>query len=99
MVALVKINDDDYEIIDRGSDQFHHIRLKTAPYIDVIYQYGAVSLSEEKDSLRVAFEYEIFENKHKVDTKSIKFIEYLGNILVNNLDEILIYNKYQKGSK
>jgi hypothetical protein len=97
MVALVKIQDDDYEIIDRGEENFHHIRLKAAPYADVVYQYGAVSLYEENDSLRVAFGYEVFENKNNVNTTSRAFIDYIGHILMNNLDELLIYNKYAKG--
>lgn len=96
MAVLKKISDDDYEIIDRGDQNFHHIRLKAAPYNDVIYQYGAVSLYEEDDSLRVSFEYEVFENKNKVDTKSDKFIDYVGAILLNNLEELLIYNKHQQ---
>ena len=98
MAKLKKISDDDYEIIDNGEENFHHIRLKAAPYPDVVYQYGAVRLYEENDSLRVSFEYEVFQNPKLLNTQSEQFREYIGHILVNNLEEILIYNKYQKGS-
>lgn len=99
VVKLKKIQDDQYEIIDRGEENFHHIKLnETAPYPDVVYQYGAVSLFEENDSLRVKFDYEVFANPKMLDTKSRQFIDYIGHVLMTNLEELLIYNKYSKGS-
>lgn len=98
MAKLKKIPDDDYEIVDRGEENFHHILLKgDSPFAGVLYQYGKVNLVEEEDQLRVKFEYEVFENKRQIDTKSAVFVEYIGQILVVNLEEILIYNKFQKG--
>jgi hypothetical protein len=98
MVKLQKISDDDYEIIDRGEENFHHIRIKAATYKDVVYQYGAVRLFEENDSLRISFDYEVFANPNNLYIDGGAFKEYIGHILVNNLEEILMYNKYQKGN-
>lgn len=100
MTKLKKIQDEDYEIVDNGEDQFHQIHLKaTSPYSDVIFQFGEVKLLEENDHLRVKFEYEVFQNPKRFNTNSEQFREYIGHILMTNLEEILLYNKYAKGSK
>jgi hypothetical protein len=97
MVKLVKIKDEEYDIIDQGADNFHRIVLNSnSPWPNVVFQFGAVKLFEENDSLRVSFEYEVFENIHFLNTKSEEFIDYIGHILVSNLEELLLYNKYQK---
>lgn len=99
MAKLQKVSDDEYDIVDKGEEHFHHITLKeNSPYFGVVFQFGAVKLLEEEYQLRVKFEYEVFENFGGFDTTSERFIEYIGNILMTNLEEILIYNKYQKGS-
>jgi hypothetical protein len=99
MAKLQKVSDDAYDIIDKGDENFHHIILKDgSPYPDVVFQFGAVKLLEEEYQLRVKFEYEVFDNPSFFDTNSEKFREYIGNILVTNLEELLIYNKHQKGS-
>lgn len=100
MRKLEKISDDDYDIIDRGEENFHHILLKeNSPFSGVVFQYGEVKLLEEEYQLRVRFDYEVFENPNKRDTESSTFINYIGNILMNNLEELLIYNKFQKGQE
>lgn len=98
MAKLQKIDDDEYDIIDMGEDNFHRIILKEdSPYHGVIFQFGKVQLIEEDEQLRVKFEYEVFENPRFFDTsKSSNFVSYIGQILVNNLEELLIYNKYQR---
>lgn len=97
MAKLEKIADEDYEIIDKGDENFHQILLKaSSPFSSVVFQYGKVKLIEEDDQLRVKFEFEIFDNPKKFNTKSDKFRDYIGNILMNNLDELLVYNKYKR---
>jgi hypothetical protein len=99
MTKLQKISDDEYDIIDKGEENFHHIILKgDSPYAGVIYQYGMVQLLEEDEQLRVKFEYEVFENPRFLDTRSDKFVDYVGHILMTNLEELLVFNKYQKAS-
>lgn len=97
MARLQKIQDDEYEIIDMGEENFHHILLtKESPFPGIVFQFGVVKFLEEEYQLRVKFDYEIFDNPSGLDTKTDKFVTYIGNILVNNLDELLIYNKYQR---
>ncbi len=97
MTKLKKISDEEYQILDRGEENFHHIILKEgSPFVGVVFQFGAVRLLEEDGNLRIKFEYEVFENKNKFDTDSEKFVSYIGQILMTNLEEILIYNKFQK---
>lgn len=97
MSKLRKVQDDDYEIIDKGDDSFHHILLKeSSPFASVTFQFGKVQLIEENDSLRVKFEYEVFSNPGRHDVLGEEFREYIGHILMTNLEEILIYNSYQR---
>lgn len=97
MAKAMKIADDQYEIIDMGSEEFQHILLNDlSPFPSVIFQFGKTQLVEDDDQLRVKFEYEVFSNENNHNTDSMKFREYIGQILVQNLEEILIYNKYAK---
>lgn len=101
MAKLRKISDDEYDIIDQGEENFHRIILKEeSPYFGVTFQFGEVKLLEEDGQLRVKFEYEVFENFGGFDTKSNEFVNYIGQILMTNLEELLIYNQYkrEKGS-
>lgn len=98
MSKLVKVDDEQYEILDQGEDRFQHIKLNdTAPFPGVEFQFGEVKLYEENDQLRVSFDYEVFDNPRLVNTFSKQFIDYIGNILMTNLEELLIFNKYQTG--
>lgn len=94
-----KITDDDYDIVDNGPDRFHHVKLgDKSPFPGVVYQYGEVKLIEEDDSLRVKFKFEIFDNPSDLKVeRSDAFVDYIGEILMKNLEELLIYNRYQKG--
>lgn len=97
MKKLNKVDDNEYEIIDKGDENFHQIRLnESSPFPDVVFQFGEVQLREENDQLRVKFDYEVFDNPNKMNTESEKFVNYIGDILMTNLEELLIFNKYQK---
>lgn len=94
-----QITEDHYEIVDNGPENFQHVRLSDkSPYPGILYQYGEVQLLEEGDQLRVKFKYEIFDNpeRHMVEF-SPGFVDYIGEILMTNLREFLIYLNYQKG--
>ena len=96
MTKLQKIKDEDYEIIDKGEDSFHHILLAGhTRFPKVLFQFGEVKLKEDQGELRVDFIYEVFDNPEDVDTLSEEFVDYLGNLLITNLDELLIYNAYK----
>lgn len=94
-----KITDDDYDIVDNGPEHFHHVRLgDSSPFPGVVYQYGEVQLIEEDESLRVKFKFQIFDNPADLKVEqSDSFVNYIGEILMINLEEFLIYKKYQKG--
>lgn len=97
MTGFKKVHDDEYDIIDQGEENFHRIVLKEdSPYFGVTFQFGEVKLLEENNRLRVKFEYEVFENFGGFDTKSEEFVNYIGDILMTNLSELLMYNKYQR---
>lgn len=97
MAKLKKIRDEDYDIIDQGEENFHRIVLNPgSPYVGVIFQFGEVKLLEENDQLRVRFQFEVFENPQKFNTETEEFKAYIGSILMTNLEELLVFNQYQK---
>jgi hypothetical protein len=100
MARLDKVAYDEYDIIDQGEDRFHHIILKEeSPFPDIVFQFGEVKLFEENNSLRVKFDYEIFSNKRNLNTNTTKFIDYIGNIMMTNLEELLFFNKFQRSKE
>lgn len=74
-----------------GDDSFFHILLKeSSPFPSVEYQYGAVSFEElPNGTLKVKFEHEIFDNPEDCHVEDQDFINYIGSILIENLEKIL----------
>ncbi len=98
MQRIERIDDDDYEIKDGKEDEFQKILTSSScRYPSVLFQVGEVKLKEENDSLRVIYEYEIFDNPNRLDTESQGFKDFVGNIVMNNLEDILSYNQLHKG--
>lgn len=97
---LKKIEYEEYDIIDCGDENFHRVLLKeTSAYPGVLFQFGKVNFVEENDSLRVKFEYEVFDNPNQLNTKSDEFIEYIGRLLMTCLEEILLLNEHKRTHK
>ena len=80
-----------YELLDEDYNGNQLIKLTCNPYSGIIYTYGRVRLVEEDELLRVQFEYDIQENPVGVLERD-KFRDYIGEILVELLEENLLKN-------
>jgi len=93
------IKEPPFEIKEMGDDLLDHVVLRDELYDGVELQYGEVKLIEENDALRVSFIFEVFDNPNNVDTKSKKFIDYIGSILTQVLEEELIRSRFKRQKK
>jgi hypothetical protein len=80
-----------YELLDEDYNGNQLIKLTCNPYSGIIYTYGRVRLVEEDELLRVQFEYDIQENPVGILERE-KFRNYIGDILVELLEENLLKN-------
>lgn len=94
------MEEDNYQIIDMGTENFHRIKLTKKPYKDIVFQFGSVQLIEENECLRMKFEYEVFENPNKANTENRAFNDYIGRILSSNLSaELLLSTSHKQRMK
>jgi len=81
-----------YQLLDNEINGMDVIKLTSKPYTGILYTYGVVRLIEESEQLRIQFEFDVHENPTKVDTTTQDFRNYIGDILVELLDEGVIKN-------
>ena len=64
-------------------------KIDEGKYKDVIYTYGKVSWTEDKESdkLRLKFEYNVHENPNRCNTDSGDFIDTIGDILAIEVEK------------
>ena len=81
-----------YVFAQRDVDDYSCIKLTEAPYSDIIYTYNNVKFASEENAqgkLPLKFTYEIKKNPNNVDTESEVFRQYIGDILVEVIEEQL----------
>ena len=81
-----------YAFVQREGDDFSCIKLLQPPYKGVIFKYGKVGFSENEnpDGTRsMKFDYDILFNPHETDLDNKEFIDYIGDMLVEFIDEKL----------
>ena len=81
-----------YAFVQREGDDFSCIKLLQPPYKGVIFKYGKVGFSEKEnaDGTRsMKFDYDILFNPHEMDLDNKEFIDYIGDMLVEFIDEKL----------
>ena len=81
-----------YAFVQREGDAFSCIKLLQPPYKGVIFKYGKVGFSENEnpDGTRsMKFDYDILFNPHETDLDNKEFIDYIGDMLIEFLDEKL----------
>lgn len=84
---------DNYEILDDAKNGNKIIKLTTEPYSGIMYHYGRVKLIEEEDILRIQFEHDVVYNINDVDVDNNEFKNYIGDILVDLLEDGLLRNE------
>ena len=81
-----------YEFVIKEGDEFSSIRLTEGVYKDVIYQYGKVQFAKEETQngqMPLQFQWTLKKKPEKLDLDIDKegFIKYIGDILVEIMDE------------
>ena len=81
-----------YIFAQRDVDDFSCIKLTEAPYSDIIYTYTNVKFASEENAdgrLPLKFTYEVKKNPNEVDTTTTEFRNYIGDILIEVMEEQL----------
>ena len=81
-----------YAFAQRQGDDFSCIKILEGKYEGIIYKYNNVKLSQTENAdgeLPLKFTYDIMANPNKEDIKSTDFRNYIGDILVECVEEQL----------
>tara|TARA_Y100000004_G_scaffold87852_1_gene98474 strand:- start:376 stop:699 length:324 start_codon:yes stop_codon:yes gene_type:complete len=81
-----------YAFAQRQGDDFSCIKILDGQYEGIIYKYNQVKISETENAdgqLPLKFTYDIMANPNKEDIKSTDFRNYIGDILVEVMEEQL----------
>ena len=81
-----------YAYVQRDGDDFTCIKLLEGKYKGVIYKYGKVGFAKEEKpdgTLPMKFDYDIIFNPHETDIDKQEFIDYIGDILIEQLERQL----------
>ena len=67
----------------------------TGKYKDIIYKYGNVGFKpvEDDEKMSVIFDYNIVRNPNDIDVDTEEFINYIGDILIDLVEEQLATGK------
>ena len=79
-----------YTYAQREGDDFTCIKLLEGKYKDIIYHYGKVGFAKEEKpdgTLPMKFDYTVVRNPNNVDIDDGTFIDYIGDILIELLEE------------
>ena len=81
-----------YAFAQRQGDDFSCIKILDGQYEGIIYKYNHVKFSQTENAdgeLPLKFTYDIMANPNDEDIKSIDFRNYIGDILVEVMEEQL----------
>ena len=81
-----------YAFVQREGDDFSCIKLLEGQYEGIIYKYDQVKFSTTENAdgqIPLKFTYDIMTNPNKEDVKSDDFRNYIGDILVECVEEQL----------
>ena len=79
-----------YAFVQREGDDFTCIKLLQGKYKGIIYKYGKVGFAKEErpdGTLPMKFDYDIIFNPHETNIDKQDFIDYIGDILIEQLEK------------
>ena len=84
-----------YVFAQRPDDDYTCIKLTEGKYKDIIYKYGNVGFKpvEDDEKMSVIFDYNIMKNPDDVDIDEEEFINHIGDILIDLVEEQLATGK------
>lgn len=81
-----------YVFAQKQGDDFTCLKLTEGKYKDIIYKYDKVKFApkeNEKGEIPLKFTYDIYLNPNKVDVEDIEFRNYIGDILIELVEQQL----------
>ena len=81
-----------YAFAQRQGDDFSCIKIMDGQYEGIIYKYDNVKISQTENAdgqLPLKFTYDIMTNPNKEDINSTEFRNYIGDILIEVMEEQL----------
>ena len=93
-----KKNNKRYAFAQRQGDDFSCIKIMDGQYEGIIYKYNNVKFSStenENGEIPLKFTYDVMTNPNNEDVKSNDFRNYIGDILVECVEEQLKNGKLQ----
>ena len=82
-----------YVFVQRDKDDFSCIKITEGKYKDIIFHYGKVGFGKDENpdgTLPMKFDYTVIKNPNDVDTlDNEEFIDYIGDLLIELLDDKL----------
>jgi|SRR6056300_193999 len=81
-----------YIFAQKDGDDFTCIKLAEGKYKDIIYKYDKVKFAPEANEngeIPLKFTYDIYLNPNKVDVEDTEFRNYIGDILIELVEEQL----------
>ena len=81
-----------YIFAQRDVDDYSCVKLTEAPFNDIIFAYTNVQFASEENAdgrLPLKFTYDIKKNPNDVDTTTTEFRNYIGDILIEVMEEQL----------
>ena len=79
-----------YVFVQKEGDDFTCIKIVEGKFENVIYKYGKVGFAKDENpdgTLPMKFDYDILSNPNKADIDSKDFIDYIGDILMEQLEK------------
>ena len=77
-----------YVFAQRDGDDFACIKIIEGKFEGVVYKYGKVGFGQDENpdgTLPMKFDYDIMVNPNKADVDSKEFIDFIGDILMEQL--------------
>ena len=84
-----------YVFAQRPDDDYTCIKLVEDKYKDIIFKYGYVGFKpvENDEKMSVIFDYNVLKNPNDIDYDTQEFIDYIGDILIELVEEQLATGK------
>jgi len=82
----------DYVFVEKQDQEMASIKLISGPYADIVYHYGNVQFAKEENedgNLPMKFDYTVDQNFVDANTDSQEFINHIGDILIQVMDQEL----------
>ena len=79
-----------YAFVQREGDDLSCVKLLEGKYKGIIYKYGKVwfaKLDNPDGTLPMKFDYDIIFNPHETNIDKQEFIDYIGDILIEQLEK------------